>query len=56
MSKVEAYVNPDDPTEALLEHETKAPGYSIWFPAWFLVGGLMVFFRALLNIRGRGGA
>lgn len=55
-SKVEAYVNPDDPNEALLEHETKAPGYSIWFPALFLVGGLMVFFRALLNIRGRGGA
>ncbi len=53
-SKVEAYVNPKDPSEALLEHETKAPGYSIWFPALFLVGGLMVFVRALLKLRERG--
>ena len=50
-SKVEAFVNPDDPTEVLLEHETKAPGYSIWFPALFLLGGLMVFVRALLKLR-----
>ena len=54
--KVEAFVNPDDPTEALLKHETKAPGYSIWFPALFLVGGLMVLVRALLKLRERGGA
>ena len=53
-SKLEAYVNPKDPSEALLEHETKAPGYSIWFPALFLVGGLMVFVRALLKLRERG--
>ena len=50
-SKVVAFVNPDDPTEVLLEHETKAPGYSIWFPALFLLGGLMVFVRALLKLR-----
>ncbi|MEN8772735.1 MAG: DUF3592 domain-containing protein [Akkermansiaceae bacterium] len=55
-SKVEAFVNPDDPAEALLEHETRAPGYSIWFPALFLIGGLMVFFRALLKLRERRGA
>ena len=49
-SKMEAFVNPDDFTEAVLEHETKAPGYSIWFPGLFLVGGLMVFFRAILKM------
>jgi hypothetical protein len=51
-----AFVNPHDPTEVLIEHETKAPGYSIWFPALFLLGGLVVFFRALLKLRHRGGA
>ena len=55
-SQVEAYVNPEDSTEALLEHETKAPGYSIWFPSLFLVGGLMVFAKALLKLRERGRA
>ena len=52
-SKVEAFVNPKDPDEVLLEHETKAPGYSIWFPALFLVGGLGVFVRALLKMFGK---
>lgn len=53
-SKVEAFVNPEDPNESLLEHETMAPGYSIWFPALFLVGGMMVFVRALLKFRNQG--
>ena len=53
-SKVAAFVNPDDPTEVLLEHETKAPGYSILFPALFLLGGLVIFFRALLKLCHRG--
>ncbi len=46
-SKLEAFVNPNDPKEAVVEHETKAPGYSIWFPGLFLVGGLGVFVRAV---------
>lgn len=53
-SRLAAFVNPNDPTEVLIEHETKAPGYSIWFPALFLLGGLVVFFRALLKLRHRG--
>ncbi|MFC5049847.1 DUF3592 domain-containing protein [Rubritalea spongiae] len=34
------YVNPDEPSIAILEHDTKAAGYSIWFPAIFSVGGI----------------
>ncbi|YCM43245.1 DUF3592 domain-containing protein [Verrucomicrobiaceae bacterium 227] len=51
--KTEALVNPEDPEEAVLEHDTKAAGYSIWFPGLFLVGGLGVFFRALSKMFGR---
>ncbi len=53
-SKVEAFVNPEDPEEVLLEHETKAPGYSIWFPGLFFVGGLVLFVRALLKMFRKG--
>ena len=48
--EVTAFVNPDNPEEALLEHETRAPGYSIWFPGLFLVGGLVIFSRALIGL------
>lgn len=48
--QVEAFVNPDDPTEAVLDHETMAPGYSIWFPGLFLVGGLVVLGKSLSNM------
>lgn len=36
----ECLVNPANPTEALLRGESRAPGYSIWFPALIAVGGL----------------
>ncbi len=52
--KVEAFVNPENAEEALLEHETKAPGYSIWFPALFFVGGIGVILRALSKMFGKG--
>ncbi|MEJ6578238.1 MAG: DUF3592 domain-containing protein [Akkermansiaceae bacterium] len=51
--KVEAWVNPSHPEEAVLEHDTKGPGYSIWFPGLFLVGGFGVFFRALSKMFGK---
>lgn len=35
-------VNPADPSVAVLEPESKAPGYSLWFPLLFVVGGLGV--------------
>ncbi len=44
--KVSAFVNPENPEVAVLEHETKAPGYSIWFPGLFFIGGGVVLFRA----------
>ena len=39
-SHKECHVNPDQPGEAVLEMESKAPGYSLWFPAIFVVGGV----------------
>lgn len=52
-AKVEAFVNPEDPKEAVLEHETKAPGYTIWFPGLFLVGGLVLFLKAFFKMFGK---
>lgn len=48
--EVTARVNPSRPEQALLEHETKAPGYSIWFPALLLVGGLVIVARSLWRL------
>ncbi|WP_193211223.1 DUF3592 domain-containing protein [Luteolibacter marinus] len=39
-STQQCHVNPSDPDFAVLQLESKAPGYSLWFPALFVVGGL----------------
>ncbi|GAA5481018.1 DUF3592 domain-containing protein [Haloferula sargassicola] len=39
-SVAECHVNPDQPDQAVLRGETKAAGYSLWFPLLFVVGGL----------------
>ncbi|WP_367873489.1 DUF3592 domain-containing protein [Luteolibacter sp. Populi] len=39
-SNQECHVNPENPEQAVLEKESKAPGYSLWFPAIFVVGGI----------------
>jgi hypothetical protein len=39
-SRVICLVNPEDPRVALVEVDSKAPGYSLWFPALFLIGGI----------------
>jgi hypothetical protein len=39
-SQAECHVNPQKPEEAVLEKESKAAGYSLWFPGIFVVGGL----------------
>jgi hypothetical protein len=39
-SRQECRVNPANPAVAVLEPESKAPGYSIWFPLIFVVGGI----------------
>ncbi|WP_264503299.1 DUF3592 domain-containing protein [Luteolibacter flavescens] len=39
-SQQQCRVNPADPDVAVLEPESKAPGYSLWFPLLFVVGGV----------------
>ena len=38
----ECRVNPANPAEAVFLPESKAPGYSLWFPLIFVVGGIGV--------------
>lgn len=45
------YVNPNNPKFAVLKLDSLAPGYSIWFPALFVVGGLGITFRAMVGRR-----
>lgn len=42
-------VNPKDPDFTILKPDSKAAGYSIWFPMLFVVGGLGIFIRALVK-------
>jgi hypothetical protein len=44
-----AYVNPAEPDFAVLKPDSKAAGYSIWFPLLFVVGGLGIVVRALVR-------
>ncbi len=39
-------VDPNNPDFAVLKPDSLAPGYSIWFPALFVVGGLGITLRA----------
>lgn len=39
-------VNPAAPDFAVLRPDSLAPGYTIWFPGLFVVGGLMITYRA----------
>jgi Protein of unknown function (DUF3592) len=45
-AKVTCRVSPQDPKEAVLELESRAPGYSIWFPLLFVVGGIGIIIGA----------
>ena len=49
-SEQTCWVNPEQPEEAVLKKETKAPGYSIWFPILFVVGGLGIVTKALVSL------
>jgi len=46
------HVNPDSPDEAVLEKDTKAALYTIWFPCLFVVGGAGMILSALFGRRG----
>lgn len=41
------YVNPAQPDQAVLKHDTRAALYSIWFPLLFVFGGLGMAWNAL---------
>jgi hypothetical protein len=45
-------VNPAAPDSAVLKLDSLAPGYSIWFPGLFVVGGLGIAFRAAVQKAG----
>ena len=45
--KIRVYVRPDDADFAMLKPDSKAAGYSIWFPMLFVVGGLGIAVRAI---------
>lgn len=45
------HVNPAVPDFAVLKTDSLAPGYSIWFPSLFVIGGLGITFRAVVGRR-----
>jgi hypothetical protein len=46
-------VHPRDPDFAVLKPDSLAPGYSIWFPALFVVGGLGMAGKAARGLLAR---
>ena len=42
--------NSEQPHQAILAHDTKAAGYSIWFPALFSIGGIGIIVGALKSL------
>lgn len=44
-------VDPANPDFAVLKPDSLAPGYSIWFPALFVIGGLGISIRAIVGKR-----
>ena len=41
------HLDPDHPDRAVLELDSKAPGYSLWFPLLIVTGGLGIIIGAL---------
>ncbi len=46
-AEVTAFVNPSAPDEAVLERDSKAALYSIWFPCLFVLGGVGIIIANL---------
>jgi len=42
-------VDPQHPDFSVLKPDSLAPGYSIWFPSLFIIGGLGISIRAALG-------
>lgn len=49
-SSHQVWVNPNSPDVAILKHDTKAAGYTLWFPAVIMVGGCGIIWG---GIRGK---
>lgn len=47
------FVNPANPAEAVLKRDSKGPGFSLWFPLLFVVGGLGIAVGSLRRGRGQ---
>ena len=45
--RTSALVNPADPFIAILKPDSKAAGYSLWFPILFVIGGLGIVVKAI---------
>jgi hypothetical protein len=45
--KIQIYVNPNDADFTMIKPDSKAAGYSIWFPMLFVVGGLGISIKAI---------
>jgi hypothetical protein len=45
------WVNPASPTQAVLEHESRAALYTLWFPLLFFFGGLKMAWDAVRRIK-----
>ena len=45
--KTVCYVNPENSAQAILEHDSRGAGYSIWFPMLFAIGGVGMIVGAL---------
>jgi len=45
--RLNCWVNPDNPAQAILKHGTLAPLYSIWFPGLFVVAGIGIAVNSL---------
>jgi hypothetical protein len=45
------YINPENPDFTVLQPDSKAAGYSIWFPALFVIGGVGIMFHGLRSMR-----
>lgn len=50
--ETKAWVNPADPKVSVLEHDTRAVLYTIWFPGIFVVAGIGILVTALKQYRG----
>ncbi|MGJ8645137.1 MAG: DUF3592 domain-containing protein [Luteolibacter sp.] len=48
-TKTIIYVNQEDPNNTILKPDSKAAGYSIWFPMLFVIGGLGISLRAVIK-------